>query len=260
MVPPTICTTNKKDEGQSVGITLDVDGLQIDPAVFDKPIQSTLSADDHTADETFIDSPGSSYNHQVQDSDGDESNSADDSSDDETIQTNASTRHLLKQAQKRIHKQSIYDEVKLLRTEVSQYRNSEEIALRQKQSLMNKYNTLESELSQAIETIQSYKRKELQWNEERAQREKDFMNQMNDICSTMQSKEQELMTEILARDQKIIEMQNQMNEEEMKRILTNEREKCDTTAHAEIQLSEKLFIEDNDDDSWSEDEESCEFV
>ena len=125
---------------------------------------------------------------------------------------------------------------------------------------MNKYNTLESELSQAIETIQSYKQKELQWNEERAQREKDFMNQMNDICFTMQSKESELMSEIIARDQKIIEMQNQMNEEEMKRILTNEREKCDTTAHAEIQLSEKLFIENNDDDSWSEDEESCEFV
>ena len=100
MVPPTICTTNNKDEGQSVGITLD--SLHIDPAVFDKQIQSTSSADDHTADETFIDSPGSSYNHQAQDSDGDESNSADDSSDDETIQSNASARHLLKQAQKRI--------------------------------------------------------------------------------------------------------------------------------------------------------------
>lgn len=258
MVPPTICTTNNKDEGQSVGITLD--SLHIDPAVFDKHIQSTSSADDHTADETFIDSPGSSYNQQVQDSDGDESNSADDSSDDETIQTNASARHLLKQAQKRIHKQSIYDEVKLLRTEVSQYRNSVEVTLRQKLSLMNKYNTLESELSQAIETIQSYKQKELQWNEERAQREKDFMNQMNDICSTMQSKEQELMGEIIARDQKIIEMQNQMNEEEMRRILTNEREKCDTTAHADIQLSEKLYIEDNEHHSWSDDEESCEFV
>jgi len=55
-------------------------------------------------------------------------------------------------------------------------------------------------------------------NDERAERERDFMNQLNDACSSMESTERTLMEEIMKRDMKIIELQNLWNEEEARRM------------------------------------------
>ncbi len=96
-------------------------------------------------------------------------------------------------------------EVHLLRVEVAQYKLSR-VGTPAETSSEGRCNALESQLDQANKTIHNYKRNEQKWNEEISRREKDFMNQINDLCSNIKAKEQYLMDEIIQRNKKIVEM------------------------------------------------------
>ena len=276
-IPPMIDTTTKDEH--KIEVSLDSLHIIEDPTSFEKTNnnESLSINDDHTADETFLESPGSSVNNNHTNSndtleyDHDDANEEVSSTDSEEIieegpdfsdddETIDSTRMLLKQAQERSEYQSVYEEVKLLRREVSQYRNSVQVTLSQKMELKSKCNSLENQLTQAQEHIQAYKVKELQWYEDGAEREKEYMNQLDDMCSTAKSSEEELMSEIVERDMRIIEMQNMLNEKDLKRINAVREEKKDESGNVEeeneIRKEEDLHESDED----SSDAESCSFI
>lgn len=130
------------------------------------------------------------------------------SSDDED-----STRRLLKQAHQRLEHQSIYEEVKLLRTQ-----------LNQKLEIVNKCNNLEQRLSKANQSIELYKQKEKNFSEEMAKCEMHFMNKLNEMCGMME-------VEIVKRDERILELQNRLNEKETRTIMNrSQRLKGDVAA------------------------------
>lgn len=258
-IPPVIDTLGVK-----------LDSLQLssnnnDPTLFDKQnklqLQSSpIEKDESTADETTTleMSPGASS---LEFSCKEEEEESDD--DEVSIQshhTMDSTRLLLRQCQQRLHHQSVYEEVKTLREELSQQKRTAEVAMKQKQDLANTCKTLEHELSQALDTIQSYKQKELRWYEEGAEREKEFMNQLNDMYSSMEGKERDLMEEIIKRDQKIIELQNMWNEEEIRRMkmARDKKESDDVVVSLSLPIEqprEEIHLDEDDYQS-----EECEFI
>ena len=228
--------------------------------------KETANANDAvTVDETISETASEISSCKSCDESVDEGN---DSNDDEISSThsdhsNTSTRQLLKQAKLRLHHQSICEEVDVLRAEVVQYKHSLESALRQKLQVKDRCNTLESQLTQAMETILSYKRKEQKWNDEVSQREKDFMNHINDLCSDTKVKEQYLMGEIVERDKKIIELQNLLNanNDRLNDVSTSTTniEKQGVVVVVTIESEERMIEMDMDDDSWSDDS-SCHFI
>ncbi|KAL3772571.1 hypothetical protein ACHAW5_005314 [Stephanodiscus triporus] len=229
----------------SLDISLDNLQLAIDATDVEKSNESTsIMKDESTANESV----SSGY-----DGDGADISSDDDTSSSQSYHTNDSARRLLRQARKRLQHQSILEENKILKAEVSQYKNSVDSALRQKLDLKIKCDTLESQLAQAMETIQHHKVQELRWSDERAQRERDFMNQLNDLCSEMKGNEEVMMGEIIERDQMIREMQIRLNAAEGRRSkgVMNDMENRDVVAHVEF---------DMDDESWNDDSSSCEFI
>ncbi len=242
-IPPVIHTG--KCSELSVDISLDSPQLAIDANAIHKSHQtSSVMKDDSTTGEML--SSG----------DDDDDDNPDTSSDDETesVQsdhTNDSARSLLRKATQRILHQSIVEENKILQAELSQYKNSVESTLRQKLDFKNKCDTLECQLAQAMDTIQQNKVQALTWSEERAQRERDFMNQLNDLCSEMKRNTDFMMGEIIERDKKISEMQIRLNEvEHRSRGVAKDMENVDVVAHVEI---------DMDNESWNDDD-SCEFI
>jgi len=273
-IPPLIDTTTKNEH--KIEVSLDSLHIIEDPTSFKKTNnnESLSINDDHTADETFLESPGSSVsnnhtnindtldydtNEEVSSTESEEiiEEGPDFSDDDETID---STRMLLKQAQERSEYQSVYEEVKLLRREVSQYRNSVQVTLSQKMELKSKCNSLENQLTQAQEHIQAYKVKELQWYEDGAEREKEYMNQLDEMCSSAKSREEELMSEIVERDMRIIEMQNKLNEKDLKRI--NAMREEDMNESGDVEEETEMSNDDvhYDDEDSSSDAESCSFI
>jgi multidrug resistance efflux pump len=121
--------------------------------------------------------------------------------------------------------------------------------LRQKLDIKNKLDTLESQLAQAMETIQQYKLNELVLTEEKAQRERDYMNQLNDFAQETKRNDQILMDEIMTRDQLIRNLQTRLNQAEGRKSGIKDNK------------MESLSVEvDMDDESWSEDDVSCKFV
>lgn len=227
----------------SLSISLDSLLTAIDPTAVEKSHESTsIMKDESTAGETF--SSGS-------DDDDTDTGSDDEISSAQSYHTNDSARRLLRQARKRLHHQSILDVNKILQAELSQYKTSLEYTLRQKLDLKNKCDTLEGQLAQALETIQHFKLQQLGWIDERAQRERDFMNQLNELCSEMKGNEKVMMSEIIDRDQKIRKMQIRLNETEGRsRGVVKDTENREVVAHIEI---------DMDDESWNDDS-SCEFI
>ena len=273
--PPTIDTTTTKDE-HKIEVSLDSLHIVDDPTSFEKTNnnESLSINDDHTADETFLESPGSSVsnnhtnsntleyddaNEEVSSTGSEEiiEEGPDFSDDDETID---STRMLLKQAQERSEYQSVYEEVKLLRAEVSQCRQGIQVTLSQKMELKSKCNSLENQLTQAQEHIQAYKVKELQWYEDGAEREKEYMNQLDEMCSSAKAKEEELMSEIVERDMRIIEMQNMLNEKDLQRINALREEKKDESGNVEEETEMRKEEDVHDSDEDASDAESCSFI
>ncbi|KAL3810904.1 hypothetical protein ACHAXA_008754 [Cyclostephanos tholiformis] len=236
-IPPII--HSGKCSEYSVDISLDGPQLAIDAIAIQKSQQTTsIMKDESTAGERF--------------SSGYDDEDTDTSSDDETASVQSdhtidSTRRLLRKASQRLRHQSMVEENKILQAELSHYKNSVESTLRQKLDLKNKCDTLESQLAQAMDTIQHNKVQAQRWSEERAQRERDFMNQLNELCSEMKRNEYVMMGEIIDRDKKISEMQNRLNEVEGRSGAAREG---GVVAHVEI---------DMDDESWNDDS-SCEFI
>jgi hypothetical protein len=236
-IPPII--HSRKFSESNVDIWLDSPQLAIDA----NAIQNIK--DDSTAGE-MLSSEDDDYDDDETDTSGD-----DESVSVRSDHTNESTRRLLRKATQRILHQSIMEENKILQAELSQYKNSVESTLRQKLDLKNKCDTLELQLAQAIDTIQHNKVQALRWSEERAQRERDFMNQLDDLCSEMKRNTDIMMGEIIERDKKISEMQIRLNEVERRgRGVVKDTESVEVVAHVEI---------DMDDESWNDDS-SCEFI
>mmetsp|Transcript_10226 Transcript_10226/g.18817 ORF Transcript_10226/g.18817 Transcript_10226/m.18817 type:complete len:363 (+) Transcript_10226:102-1190(+) len=127
-----------------------------------------------------------------------------------------STRLLLIQAQHRLHRQSIYEEVKLLRAQLSTYRQNAENYTHQKVLLMNQKQELEQSLMQAEQVIQNLKQEKLWMKEQQALREKEYMNQLSGYCREFDEKEQRYMGEIMQRDARILTLRNELNEMEGK--------------------------------------------
>lgn len=127
-----------------------------------------------------------------------------------------STRLLLIQAQHRLHRQSIYEEVKLLRAQLSTYRQNAENYTHQKVLLMNQKQELEQSLMQAEQVIQNLKQDKLRMKEQQALREKEYMNQLSGYCREFDEKEQRYMGEIMERDARILTLRNELNEMEGK--------------------------------------------
>jgi hypothetical protein len=222
---------------------------------------TTITNDAPTVDETISDTASeiSSWSGCDEGDHGGNDSNDDEISSTQSDHSNTSARILLKQAQLRLQQQSMCEEVYLLRAEVAQFKHSLESALRQKLQVKDRCNTLESQLDQANKTIHNYKLKEQKWNEEMSQREKDFMNQINDLCSEVKAKERYLMDEIIQRDKKIVEIQNRLNEKDIAKIESSSAkiEKNDVVA---ISMESKEMVEiDMDDDSWCDDS-SCHFI
>ena len=259
---PSLLLTPSSQPQDNNNLDITLDSLQIvDPTSFTNPTRCRLHTDALTEDETLTldsshaeSSPGT-HTH-ILASDDDESNDVHSEDDEEEdVDTNDNIRNLLKQAQKRLEYQSVYEEVKLLRSEVSQYRYSVQDTLRQKLELKTKCTSLENKLLQANESIQSYKLRELQHNEEMASREKEYMNSLNDVYSQMQGREEELMAQIIQRDAKIIGMRNRLNEEEIKRH--EDARKEGKKSDASVARMDINAFEDEEDDDWSVEEECC---
>jgi hypothetical protein len=148
-----------------------------------------------------------------------------------------------------VQHQLILDENKVLRAEVAQARVELESTLRQKLDIKNSIDTLEIKLANAMETIQQYKLNELHLTEEKAQRERDYMNQLNDFAQETKRNDEILMDEIMKRDQLIRNLQTRLNQAE------------DRKSEMEENKMESLSVEvDMDDESWSEDDVSGKFV
>lgn len=257
-IPPIIHADMKKvDEADCGRLENLLDRLHL--AINSKDGSTSYTNDEPTVDET-ISETASEFSSCSEGCDEDVDGINDnDSSDDEVASThsdhsNNSTRHLLKQAQLRLHHQSICEEVDVLRAEVVQYKQSLESALRQKLQLKERCHTLEIQLDEATKTIHNYKRMEQKWNDETSQREKEFMNQINDLCSETKVQEQYLMGEIIQRDKKIVEMQNRLNDNERSKAATSENDVIVVSME-----SEEMVEMDMDDDSWSDDA-SCHFI
>ena len=236
MIPQIIHTR----DGSIECITLDSLQAAVGCRTFsvDKSCASMMK-DDSTAEETLS----------INSNDADDDDDDDASSSAQSAHTNDSGWCLLEQARQRVQHQLILDENKVLRAEVAQARVELESTLRQKLDIKNSIDTLEIKLANAMETIQQYKLNELHLTEEKAQRERDYMNQLNDFAQETKRNDEILMDEIMKRDQLIRNLQTRLNQAE------------DRKSEMEENKMESLSVEvDMDDESWSEDDVSCEFV
>lgn len=191
-IPPIITTTatskaNISDNSRDfVEITAAIDNILHSHAK-----QHTTAVDDSVTEDTSVD-----YSTELEYSIADDDASSTSSSNQSPPNDEDSTRRLLRQAHQRLEHQSIYEEVKLLRTQ-----------LHQKLEIVNKCNDLEQQLSNANQTIEMYKKKEKSYSEDMAKREMEFMNKLNDMCVMME-------VEIVKRDDRIAVLQNRLNETE----------------------------------------------
>ena len=131
-----------------------------------------------------------------------------------SISSMNSTQLLLKQAHARMHRQSIYEEVKHLRTLLSGHETHSKLLERQKSNLDTKYKELGSAYTTALEHIHKSKLKEQQIKEEQAERELEYMNQMNEVCRHYDTKEKNYMDQLIEKDAIIEKLQNRLKEME----------------------------------------------
>ncbi len=210
-VPPIITTTKTHLSNNSrdfIEITAVIDDiLQSSNAKQQRTTTTTAIDDDSVTEDTSVDY-STELEYSIEDDDDDYDGLSTASSLNQSLPNNNddgdddnSTRRLLKQAQQRLHHQSIYEEVKLLRTQ-----------LHQTLELVNKNNTLEQQLSKANQTIEQYKRNEQRNKEEMAQCEVEFMNKLNEMCEMME-------VEIVKRDERIVELEKRLNEKEVIRTV-----------------------------------------
>ncbi|KAL3788228.1 hypothetical protein HJC23_004695 [Cyclotella cryptica] len=198
------------------------------------------------------------------------SNGEDDCSIQSSTSTNSnkstssmdSTQLLLKQAHARIHRQSIYEEVQHLRTLVSGHETHSKLLARQKSNLLNKYKEIESLYTSALEQIHRFKLAQQQMKEEQAERELEYMNQMNEVCRTYDSKEQDYMGQLIQKDKIIVDLQNRVNELELgqqrERLRQNGKAVCDVVSEMETEIRMRDLRSVQGEESG--DDSSCEYV
>jgi hypothetical protein len=218
-----------------------------------KILASSGSATEDTCTETSSDRDDSSL------ADAAETSYEDD--DDCSVQSNTSsksvdsTRMLLKQAHARMHRQSIYEEVQHLRTLVSGHETHSKLLERQKSNLVTKYEELEFAYTSALEQIHLYKMKEQRMKEGQAERELEYMNQMNEVCRTYDAKEQDYMGQLIQKDAMIVDLQNKLNEMEFgirrEKLQKEGKEVCDAVSELEtaIRMAELNDSEDEESDA-----------
>jgi len=206
-VPPIITTTSTSTATSKAHLSNDSrDFVEITAAIDDilqshaKQPTSAFPIDDSVTEDTSVDY-STELEYSIEDDDESSSSSSSNQSSSNDDQDDNSTRRLLRQAHQRLHHQSIYEEVKLLRTQ-----------LHQTLEIINQNNTLEQQLSSANQTIEQYEMKEKKHKEDMAKCEMEFMNKLNDMCEMME-------VEIVKRDERIVELQNRLNEKELIREL-----------------------------------------
>jgi|Transcript_612 chromosome segregation ATPase len=223
-----------------------------------------------TEDETYSASGYSSSEHSRDDENDErfDSDSDSDEADAQSTQSNTSmdsAQLLLKQAQARLHHQSIYEEVQHLRTLVSGHETHAQVLTKQKSSLLNKCNALEESLANIVDQLTKYKHREQQLKETQAEREKEYMNQLNEVCRVNDAKEQDYMGQLIERDMRIVELQNALNEreEEMRRLkLRMEgREVGDVVSKMETDMMMIMGLEEQGEQEGVEsDDSSCDYI
>lgn len=211
-VPPIIQTATPKDKDSYGNIVELTDGIDDILQIQDKQHLSSTDEDSITED-TSVD-----YSTELEYSIADDDEGGEEEDDDATFSYASSTssssssssspssssgdddedstRRLLKQAHQRIEHQSIYEEVKHLRTQ-----------LNQQLEIVNKCNELEHQLAKATHTIDLYKQKEKKHEDEMAKSEMEFMSKLNEMCEMME-------VQIVSRDERIVELQKKLNEKE----------------------------------------------
>lgn len=208
-VPPIITTTSAKsksnisdDSRDFVEFTASIDDILQGHTTKQHTTTTTTAyaVDDSITEDTLSIDYDTELEYSIGDDDDIDASSSSSSSSPKEDEED-STRRLLKQAHQRLEHQSIYEEVKLLRTQLCQ-----------KLELVNKCNDLEQQLSKANQTIETLKRNETRYKEELAKCEMEFMNKLNDMCGMME-------VEILKRDEMIVELQNRLNEKEMIKLV-----------------------------------------
>ena len=164
----------------------------------------------------------------------------------------SSTKMLLKQAHARMHRQSIYEEVQYLRTLVSGRETHSKLLERQNSNIIAKYQELESAYTAALNQIHQYKLNEQRIKEEQAQRELEYMNQMNEVCRDHDAKEQDYMGQI-------IELQNRLNEMEKRRNSQKKEGKEVCVAVSDLETAIRI-AELNDSDEENSDGCSIDYI
>jgi len=204
-VPPIITTTTTSKSSTSddnsrdfVEFTASIDDiLQGHANAKQHTTTSAYAVDDSITEDTLSIDYDTELEYSIADDDDDDdidASSSSTSSSPNNEDEEDSTRRLLKQAHQRLKHQSIYEEVKLLRTQLCQTLE-----------IVNKCNNLEQQLSKANQTIERLQMNEKRYKEELAKCEMDFVNKLNDMCEMME-------VEILKRDERIVELQNRLNE------------------------------------------------
>lgn len=172
-----------------------------------------------------------------------------------------STRMLLKQAHARMHRQSIYEEVQHLRTLISGHETHSKLLERQKSNIVTKYEELGHAYTSALEQIHQYKMNEQRIKEEQAERELEYMNQMNEVCRNYDAKEQDYMGQLIQKDAIIVELQNKLNEIEfsMRREKWHKKGKevCDAVSEMETAIR---MAEMDDSEEENSDESSIDYI
>mmetsp|Transcript_4090 Transcript_4090/g.5991 ORF Transcript_4090/g.5991 Transcript_4090/m.5991 type:complete len:221 (-) Transcript_4090:125-787(-) len=206
-VPPIITTTTTSKSSTSddnsrdfVEFTASIDDiLQGHANAKQHTTTSAYAVDDSITEDTLSIDYDTELEYSIADDDDDDdidasSSSTSSSNSSSPNKDEDSTRRVLKQAHQRLKHQSIYEEVKLLRTQLCQTLE-----------IVNKCNNLEQQLSKANQTIERLQMNEKRYKEELAKCEMDFVNKLNDMCEMME-------VEILKRDERIVELQNRLNE------------------------------------------------
>eukprot|EP00956_Cyclotella_meneghiniana_P005994 scaffold7806_cov35-Cyclotella_meneghiniana.AAC.2 len=125
---------------------------------------------------------------------------------------------------------------------------------RQNSNIIANYQELESAYTAALNQIHQYKLNEQQIKEEQAQRELEYMNQMNEVCRDHNLKEQDYMGQI-------IELQNRLNEIEIEKRRKSQKkegkEVCDAVSDLETAIR---IAELNDSDEENSDDCSIDYI
>jgi hypothetical protein len=98
--------------------------------------------------------------------------------------------------------------------------------------------------------------------EEQAERELEYMNQMNEVCRIYDSKEQDFMEQLIQKDKVIVDLQNRVNELEVsqrrQRFRAEGKVVCDVVSEMETEIRMRDLSSRQGEESG--DDSSCDYI